>query len=485
MEPKYPLLFLAVAAGFTLVPHCGAVAETMQSALARAYLSNPDLNQQRANVRVRDEDAPKAWSGLLPAANIQAYGGPQRTDLRSPFLPGLRTSQPWLNNIFYSPVTGQPTTFQDEYSSYPRGAAFTASQPLFDGGRTINAVHEAESGILAARCSARQAEQATLQNSATVYMNVLRDTAVLSLRKHHISVLGTQLDHTRQSFRAGDLTSTDVAQAEASLQQARSEFFASQAQLRNSSAIYQQIIGVPPSRLEPATSIERLLPKSLDDAIAVAIVEHPSVAAAIHQAEAAEYAVNVAWSALAPTLSLDAQVSQQYDSIYGLPGSRQFTAAARATLNVPLYQRGQEYVGIRQAKELVGREQLNVEAQRRSARAAVVSSYSQLDTARSQISSDMAAVKAAEAALRGVRQEAKVGQRTTLDVLNAQQTLLNARVNLVISQRDRVVASYAALASMGRLSAENLNLNVAHYDPTLHFEQVKDKLFGVDSGDAK
>ena len=184
-----------------------------------------------------------------------------------------------------------------------------------------------------------------------------------------------------------------------------------------------------------------------------------------------------------PTLSVNAQVSQQYDSFLGLPGSRQFSAGVNGALNVPLYQGGGEYSSIRKAKEVLGKARLNADAQRDRVRANVVSSYGLLDTARSQIKSDQATVKAAELALKGVRDEAQVGQRTTLDVLNAQQTLLNARANLVISQRDRVVASYAILAAIGRLTAETLNLNVVRYDPVVHFEQVKYKWYGTDTPD--
>ncbi len=464
-------VFVVFAATASLgVSPPSAVAETMSSALALAYTSNPEVNRERANVRVQDEDTPKAWGGLRPNASIEASVGSQDSNIRIP----VRV-----------PMTNVRIPITDDYVGYPRGGTFKASQTLFDGGRTFNSVRQAEAGVFASRAVMRQTEQATLQNGATAYMNVLRDTAILSLRKNHITVLEIQLDHTRQFFKAGDVTSTDVAQAEAALAQARSEYFAAQAYLKNSISDYHQIMGVDPKHLEPAASVERLLPKSVDQAIAVAIAEHPGVVAAKHQADASEFAVHVAEGALSPTVALEAEVQQQYDSFLGLPGSRQFAAGARATLKIPLYQAGTEYASIRQEKEKLGRSRLTVDVQRNSVRSSVVSSYGRLESVRSQIVSDQAAVNAAELALRGVRQEAQVGQRTTLDVLNAQQSLLNARVNLLISQRDRVVALYAALAAIGRLSAELLKLNVATYDPTIHFEQVKDKWFGVDIDRAK
>jgi outer membrane protein len=316
-------------------------------------------------------------------------------------------------------------------------------------------------------------------------MNVLRDTAVVNLRKNNIAVLEQQLKQTRDRFQVGEVTRTDVVQAEASVAQARSELYAAQAQLKNSIATYRQIIGVEPTHLEPGRSLEPFLSRSLQQAIEIALVEHPGVIAALHQADAVESAVKVAESALAPTLSVNAQVSQQSDSFLGVPGSRQFSAAGFAQLNVPLYQGGSEYASIRQVKEQLSQARLNADLQRDSVRASVVSSYGLLETARASIISSRAAVKAAETALNGVREEAKVGQRTTLDVLNAQQALLNARVSLVTSQRDRVVASYAVLGSIGRLSAQELQLDVALHDSRIHFEQVKTKWFGVDTPDGR
>ncbi|PWB93388.1 TolC family outer membrane protein [Methylosinus sporium] len=447
-----------------------AAAETLKEALARAYHGNPDMNQQRANVRVRDEEAPKAAAGMRPKASISASVGPQNSNIK---IPAGR-----------SQLTGQRTYMYDEYVGYPRGATLSLSQTVYDGGRTGNSVRQAESGVYAAREAMRLTEQATLQNGAAAYMNVLRDTAVLDLRKNNVAVLEQQLLRTRDRFAVGEVTRTDVAQAESTLAQARTELYGAQGQLKTSVANYRQIIGVEAKNLQPAQSVEALLPKSLDQAITVAIVEHPGVVAAQHQVDVAASAVKVAEGALAPTLSVAAQLSQQYDSFLGSPATRQFSAGASGRLDVPIYQGGAEYASIRQAKEQLGQARFNADLQRDSVRASVVSSYAQLDTARASILSGQAAVKAAEIALRGVREEAQVGQRTTLDVLNAQYALLNARVALIIAQRDRVVASYAALGAIGRLSAANLKLDVVAYDPTAHFEQVRGMWLGLDASAA-
>jgi outer membrane protein len=472
-----PMVFLILANA--LLATRSAVAETMFSALARAYQTNPELNRDRVNVRMQDEEVARAWSGLRPSLSVHASIGPQTSELKIP-VPNMRIPLTGSSLALVSPINGKHLALQEAYFGWPRGASVNASQTLYDGGRTANAVGQAEAGAFASRDLARVTEQITLQNGAAAYMNVLRDTAVLSLRKNNVSVLDLQLDHTRQRFHGGDVTNTDVSQAEASVAQARSEYYASQAQLRTSVADYHQVMGIDPSHLAPGATIEQLLPATVEGAITVAIKEHPSVIAALRQVDAAEFAVHAAESALAPTVSLEGQVAQQYDSFFGYPGSRNFSAEARLSLNVPVYQRGEEYALIRQAKEKLGRARLDLDVQRSKVRANVVSSYGRLQAAKAQIRSDRAAVKAAETSLKGVRQEAQVGQRTTLDVLNAHQTLLNVRTNLVISQSDRVVASYIALAAIGRLSAENLKLDVVPYDPTVHFEQVKYKSFGSD-----
>ena len=446
-----------------------ATAETLFSALARAYRGNPELNQNRAGLRARDEETTKAWGGMRPKASISASAGPQFSNIK---IPAGREQN-----------TNQRRFIYDEYKGYPRGATLNLSQTLFDGGRTEGAVGQAEANVFAGRASLRLGEQSILQNGATAYMNVLRDTAILGLRKNNIAVLEQQLAQTRDRFEIGEVTRTDIAQSEASLAQARSEFYAAQAVVKSSVATYRQIVGVEPKRLEPGRPVEKLLPKSMNEAISIALVEHPSVVVAQHQVDAAAQAVKVAESVLAPTLSVGAQVSQQYDSFLGSPQSRQFSAQASGQLNVPLYQGGGDYASIRQAKEQLGQARLTADLQRDGARAVVVSTFGQLEAARASIVSSEAAAKAAEVALAGVREEAKVGQRTTLDVLNARQALLNARVGVVIAQRDRVVASYAALAAVGRLSARDLDLDVALYDPTIHYDQVKDKWFGVDAPD--
>ena len=465
---------LCVCSALALVPG-RAGAETMSSALSRAYMGNPDLNQQRASVRATDENLPRALSGFRPTVTATGNMGAQYQESRADVTTSSSSS---------SGGGGGSTTIHthNRSLSFPRGVGVSVQENFYNGERTRNSAKQAESQIDAARETMRLTEQNTLQNGATAYMNVLRDTAILNLRKNNITVLEEQLRQTRDRFEVGEVTRTDVAQAQSSLAQARSDFYTAQANLQNSIANYRQIIGVEPRRLEPAQTIERLLPKTLTAAIALGLVEHPGIVAAFHQVDIAALNVKIQEGALLPTLNAVASVNQNFD-VQGQPRTQVLTALGQLQLNVPIYQGGIEYANIRQAKEQLGQARLNADLQRDTVRATIVSTWGLLETARATIYSAQSAVTAAEIALAGTREEARVGQRTTLDVLNAQQTLLNARVSLVSAQRDRVVASYAVYAAIGKLTAENLALDVILYDPTVHFDQVKNKWWGTQNPD--
>jgi outer membrane protein len=476
---------ICLCAAVGLVP-LRADAETMSSALSRAYMGNPDLNQQRASVRATDENLPRALSGFRPTVTGTGNAGVAYQENRADLAPGSSSSSTssGTGSGAASGSGGGSSTIHvhTQNLSFPRGVGVSVQQNFYNGERTRNSAKQAESQIDAARETMRLTEQNTLQNGATAYMNVLRDTAILNLRKNNITVLEEQLRQTRDRFEVGEVTRTDVAQAQSSLAQARSDFYTAQANLQNSIANYRQIIGVEPRRLEPAQTIERLLPKTLTAAIALGLVEHPGVVAAFHQVDIAALNVKIQEGALLPTLNAVASVNQNWDPS-GIPRTQVLTAVGQLQLNVPIYQGGIEYANIRQAKEQLGQARLNADLQRDTVRATIVSTWGLLETARATIYSAQSAVTAAEIALAGTREEARVGQRTTLDVLNAQQTLLNARVSLVSAQRDRVVASYAVYAAIGKLTAENLGLDVILYDPTVHFDQVKGKWWGTQNPD--
>jgi outer membrane protein len=448
------------AATLAAAPAC---AESMSGALALAYSNNPDINSQRAAVRAADENVPAAKAGWLPKVTAQGSLGYQ------------------VNNV--GNAFGQAGTNQ-KLAALPLTGQATVTQNVFDGMVTYHSIDKAESAVLAAREQLRGMEIQTLQSAATDYMDVLRDTAVLGLRRNNVKVLNVQLQQTRDRFQVGEVTRTDVAQAESSLATGTADVSAAESSLQASIARYRQVVGVQPKQLQPAQPIEKLLPANLELSIATGLSENPLIVGALFQVDVSEDAVKVAEGALAPKLSVAGQVSNSTDTA-GYPGYNVFQAGVLGQLTVPLYQGGSEYAAVRQAKEQLSQARLTVDTQRNTVRQNVVAAWGALQAARAQIVSFQAAVKAAEIALTGVREEAKVGQRTTLDVLNAEQTLLNQRVQLVQAEHDRVVASYAVMAAIGRLTANNLGLGVVAYNPNQHYQATKNRFFGLDTPDGR
>jgi outer membrane protein len=448
----------------------GAAADTLEWALVQAYQNNPSLNAQRAALRSTDENVPQALSGYRPKLSVTANGG---YDYSS-------TLQHTVNQAVF-PNTVSYTNFAEPYQQ--RGVAATASQTLYNGNQTANRVRQAESQVMGARETLRVTEQQVLLDAASSYMNLLRDQAILDLNRRNVEVLTEQLKQTRDRFNVGEVTRTDVAQAESRLAAGRSQLLNSQSNYVTSVANYRRVIGVDPGRLAPGTPVDRLSPGTLDRAIVSGQQQSPSVMAAMYGVDVAELTVKVSEGALYPNFSVAATASKNWDSSSQV--NKQTLASIVGTLTVPLYQGGAEYSAIRQNKETLGQQRLNLDVNRDQVRATVVQSWGQLDAAKAEIESTTAQVNAAEIALNGVREEARVGQRTTLDVLNAQQELVNARVALVTAQHDRVVASYTLLAAVGGLSMPHLGLNVIIYDPQVHYQQVRDAWVGVRTPDGR
>jgi outer membrane protein len=448
---------------------CSAAgADTLEWALVQAYQNNPSLNAQRAALRATDENVPQALSGYRPKLSLTANGGYNYTNSTSAF--PLTTGGP-INT----------TQFGQTYLS--RGVGATGSYTLFNGFQTANRTRQAESQVDAARETLRVTEQQVLLDAATSYMNLLRDQAILDLNRRNVEVLTEQLKQTRDRFNVGEVTRTDVAQSESRLAAGRSALLGAQSNFVTSQANYRRVIGVEPGRLAPGTPVDRLSPATLPRAIAEGQARSPSVLAAAYGVDIAALAVKISEGALYPSLSLSASATQGTNPAFET--LRQTAASVVGTLTVPIYQGGSEYSTIRQSKETLGQQRLNLDINRDQARATVVQSWGQLDAAKAQIEATTAQVNAAEIALNGVREEARVGQRTTLDVLNAQQELVNARVALVTAQHDRVVASYTLLAAVGGLAMPRLGLNVLVYDPMVHYQQIRDAWVGVRNPDGR
>ena len=356
----------------------------------------------------------------------------------------------------------------------------TVTQTLFNGFQTANRTRLAEGQVFSARETLRTSEQTTLLNAVTAYMNLLRDGAILELQRSNVNVLEVTLRQTRDRFNAGEVTRTDVAQAEARLSSGRSQLATAESNFISSRATYLQVIGVPaPARLAPAAPVDRFSPRTLQGAIARGRAEHPTITTAMFNVDVASQQVKVAEGSLYPTLSAVGNVQKSYGSTSALNLIENLNASVSAQLSVPLYQGGAEYAAIRQAKETLGQRRLDLDTARDSVQQNVTQAWGQLEAAKAQVISTSSSVTASEIALNGVREEARVGQRTTLDVLNAQQELVNARTALVTAQRDRVVASYTVLAATGALSPQILGLKIQVYDPVTHYHQVRDAWGGV------
>jgi outer membrane protein len=458
-----PVYIALLVACFAASPH-EAAAETIEAALARAYENNPQLNAQRAIVRQTDEGVPQALSGYRPTISATATVGREYSNFKNviPPTPAL---------------VPQGASFVDRGMSTPHSVGGSVSQTIFNGEQTANKVRAAESQVSAARETLRVMEQSVLLGAATAYMDMSRDSANLEVQQNNVRVLDRTLTDTRNRYAAGQVTSTDVAQSEAQLASAQASLHAAESALMTTRANYRRIIGVEPANLAPASSVDRLAPSTLGAAIAVGTAENPSITAALYGVDVAQLQVKIAEGALWPTLAAQYNVQQQLFPSLNIP--KQFTDTVMLNLSVPLYQGGAEYSAIRLDKESLDQQRLNVDQVRDQTRANVVQAWGQLQAAKAQVEAAVRQNDASERALTGVRNEAMAGQRTTQDVLNAEQALVNARQNLLVAQHDRVVASYSLLSAVGRLSAQNLALPVPVYDPSVHYQQVRDSWIGV------
>jgi outer membrane protein len=444
----------------TMAGQAPALADTIEAALVRAYQSNPQLNAQRAQVRSTDENVSQALAGYRPQAAITASAGYQYTD-----------------------TYGIAPAAEGEIhgTNAPRSVGATVTQTLYNGNQTANKTRAAESQVSGAREGLRVLEQTVLLNAATIYMDFLRDGAIVEVQRSNVRVLLETLDQTKERFRVGELTNTDVAQADAQLAAGKTQELAAEATLTTTRSNFRRIIGNEPQALAPGSPIDRFLPATLAAAVDLGLKQSPNVIAAMFGIDVNYLQVKINEGALLPTLTVQIAAQQAYEQ--QLIVFREAAVSATAQLSVPVYQGGAEYSLIRQSKESLEQQRLNLEMVRDQARANVVTAWGQLVAGKAQVASAQSQVSASEIALDGVRDEAKAGQRTTLDVLNAQQALVNARIALVTAQHDRVVASYAVLNAVGRLSPQVLNLATSVYDPSVHYLQVRDKWVGVRTPD--
>lgn len=455
-------LLAGAAAAVTVLCASASVllAETINSAIVKAYQGNPQLNAQRALVRATDENIPQALSGYRPRVAITATLGEQV---------GSITQQTPVQGGFISSTNSQAFT--------PYSYGITATQTLFNGLQTANRTRTAESQVMAAREGLRVLEQNVLLNAATIYMDVLRDSGSVEIQQSNVTALKQVMEQTNKRFSRGDVTATDVSQAKTQLAQAELALMQAQYTLSASKANYEAIIGVPPQNLKPGSPLDRFLPRTLAEAQEIGVANNPNVTAAMYGIDVAYLQVKINEGALFPTIAVQASVQESQNPAVLV--TNEFTAQLVGQLTIPIYQGGGEYALIRQSKESLGQQRLNLDLVRRQTRASVAQTWAQAQTAKSQLQKAKEEVAAAETAVNGILKEILVGERTTLDLLITQQNLVNARTTLIVTQHDRVVSCYNLLAAAGRLSPTVLSLPTQIYDPQVHYHQSRDAWIGV------
>ncbi|MSO85764.1 MAG: hypothetical protein EXR02_08190 [Rhodospirillales bacterium] len=429
-------------------------AQTIEDAMAEAYRNNPQLLASRARVRSTDEQVPQALAGWRPTVDMTADAGGARYETNIP-----------------------STTSSARQDREPKSAKIELSQPLFRGGRTQAATSEAENNVKAERARLVTVEQRVLLDAATAYLDLYREIAVLDLNRGNEQVLRRQLEATRDRFQVGEITRTDVFQAEARLARATAERIKAEGDLEISRASYVKAIGVtPPAELTLPPAPDRL-PDEKDKAIRDAAVQNPAVIAAEFDQRAAKDRVAGVEGELLPTFRIVASAGKDWES--SNESSRISNVEAKLKFSMPLYEAGATYARVRGAKQAAAERQNLIDKERRDAVQTATRAWDTLLSARARVDSFDSQIRAATVALEGVEREAAVGSRTVLDVLNAEQELLDAKVNHVRAQRDELVAAFELKSAIGQLVAEQLALKVDLYDPAINYDESREKWLGT------
>lgn len=435
-----------------------AHATDLNEALALAYVGNPTLDSARAQLRATDELVPQALSGWRPTVQGQISAGHEWFQDKSKAAPGEDLA-----------------AVDRDRSFWPRTYSVTVTQPIFSGFGTVAGTSSAENQVQSGRARLVDAEQQILLLAVQAYMAVVRDQAVLDLNINNEKVIGAQLQATKDRFEAGEVTKTDVAQAESRLQQAHADRIGAEGQLTSSKATYRQIIGQEPTDLKmPDSQVD--LPGTVEQTI-LESQGSPQVVAAQFNEKAAKDNIDVNFADLLPEISLEGSFQRNEEASNDRQASNDGTILG--VVRIPLYQAGAPDSRVREAKQLYQQTRKQLDEARRSAEREAVDAWQALDTARAQITSFEEQVKAADIALDGVRQEQQVGARTVLDVLDQEIEALNAKVSLVQAKTDHAVAKYRVLAAIGRLTAKDLALNAPLYDATEHYHEVRNKFWGT------
>ena len=445
------LLAVSVVALTSILLAQTAGAETLQEAMTLTYQTNPKIDAERARLRATDEGVPQAKAGYRPTAAASANTG-------------------------YASTNSRPGQLTDGVL-HPSGYGVNVAQSIFSGFRTVNTVREAEANVRAGRENLRLVESQVLLDAVTAYADVIRDGALVRLREKNVAVLTTELASAEARRTVREVTRTDVAQAQARRAKSVSALDLAKSNLKTSRAVYERVVGRPPHNLTEPEPPSKLIPGSVEDVIKIAEKENPNVVAALYREQAARHEVDRIWGELLPEVRLEAGYTQAFNSANQINSTSNTSVTGR--VNVPLYEGGETKARVRAAKHTHVSRLQEIEQARTETQATAVSAWSRLEATRTQVAQDKIQVDSARIALEGVREEERVGQRTLLDVLNAEQELLDAQVAAVTDRHDLVIAAHGVLAAIGRLDATNLQLGDSQYDPTVHYEDVERKWFGV------
>jgi len=446
----------AMVAALVLVAppaRAGWLDPAFSGALAHAYLTNPQLATERQRLREIDEGVPRALSGWRPTVQLDGDAGASAV-----FDTIDRRHQPERR--------------------VPQQAVLSLTQPLYTGGRVRAQVAQSEALVRAQRAALQASEAAVLLEAATAYLDVARDQAIVALNANQSGVLERSLHATAQAFAAGAVTETDVAQARARLADQRAATARVQGQLAVSRAVFEQQVGEPPGLLSiPDTRLR--LPAGRDAVLRRVEAANFDVSAARLSLQASRAGVDIARAGLLPRISAVFEGARVKETDVQLQHQRDHIVEGRLQLSVPLYQGGAVSAETRQAKEAALRTALQVETVLRAARQQAMTALDTLAASQVRVAQQRVSIAANVVAERGIARQQSVGARTVLEVLNAQQELLTARVNLATALRDAYVAGLQLLAVTGGLSAAGLDLPVPIYDSERHYRGTRDRWYGT------
>jgi len=463
--------WLASAAMTLLITAGPASAETLQEAMMSAYQSNPTILSERSKLRSTDELVPQALANWRPTVTVN--GNATRSNTYE-YIPGSGSSGTiQVGSTNGSGVAVTPSGAVAIYNAETYGV--TVTQPIFRGGQTVAQTRQAEAQVEAERAQLSITEQQVLLNVATAYLNLVQAQSVLQLSINNEQVLQRQLDSVEDRFRVGEVTRTDVAQAQSRLSAAHADRTQDEGNLRTARAAYVQYVGHLPDKVEyPATL--PALPSDVQAAQALAAAQNPNIGNAQANYQAALEGIDLLAGQLLPQVSLTGTAERVVN--FDGPSTLENFAQATLSVTIPIYQQGAEYSRLRAQKQTAGQTRATVDESRRDVEESLSSAWESLQSSKARRASYNDQISSAKVALEGVTRENQVGSRTVLDVLNAEQELLQAQVNEVQAHHDEIVAAYQLLNATGQLTAQYLALPVELYDPTTHYEEVRDSWVG-------